>query len=82
MTPDTSSSTVRGAAATAPSFRTYGSLLECRAQAALHLKAVLAQADDPEHSAAQHASRAAAAGDFQRRVEEAISTVQERPRLR
>ena len=36
------------AAATAPSFRTYGSLLECREQAALHLKAVLAQADDPE----------------------------------
>lgn len=34
--------------ATAPSFRSYGSLLECREQAALHLKAVLAQADDPE----------------------------------
>lgn len=65
------------AAATAPSFRSYGSLLECRAQAALHLKAVLAQADDPELSAAQHACRAAAARDFQRRVEEAITTVQE-----
>ena len=35
------------AAASAPSFRTYGSLLECREQAALHLKAVLAAADDP-----------------------------------
>jgi transposase len=65
------------AAATAPSFRSYGSLLECRAQAALHLKAVLAQADDPEQSTAQHARRKAAALDFQRRVEEAIETVQE-----
>lgn len=63
------------AAATAPSFRTYGSLLECRAQAALHLKAVLAAADDPEHTHAQHARRAAAARDFQERVEAAIATV-------
>jgi len=53
------------AAATAPSFRTYGSLLQCRQQAALHLKAVLAAAagDDPEYTAAQHLARIAAARD-------------------
>lgn len=65
------------ASATAPSFRRYESLLECREQAALHLKATLAQADDPELTAAQHAARVAAAADFQRRVEDAISTVTE-----
>jgi len=65
------------AAATAPSFRTHGSLLECRAQAALHLKAVLAAADDPEYSRAQHVARAAAALDFQQRVEAAMATVAE-----
>jgi len=65
------------AAATAPSFRTYGSLLECRAQAALHLKAVLAAAEDPEYTRAQHAARAAAARDYQQRVEAAIATVTE-----
>ena len=65
------------AAATAPSFRRYESLLECREQAALHVKAVLAQADDPEQSAAQHARRVAAARDFQRRVDEAIAVVED-----
>lgn len=65
------------AAATAPSFRTYGSLLQCREQAALHLKAVLASAEDPQHTRAQHAARAAAARDFQARVEAAIATVTE-----
>ena len=65
------------AAASAPSFRTYGSLLECRQQAALHIKAVLAAADDPEYTRAQHARRAAAARDFQERVEAAITTVTE-----
>jgi transposase len=65
------------AAATAPSFRGEASLLECREQAALHLKAVLAQADDPQVSRRQQAAREAAARDFQRRVEEAISTVAE-----
>lgn len=65
------------AAASAPSFRTYGSLLNCREQAALHLKAVLAAADDPEYTKAQHARRAAAAHDFQERVEAAIATVAE-----
>jgi len=65
------------AAASAPSFRTYGSLLECRAQAELHLKAVLAAADDPEYTRAQHVRRAAAARDFQQRVEAAIATASE-----
>ena len=70
------------AAATAPSFRRHESLLACREQAALHLKAVLAQADDPEFTRAQHAAREAAARDFQRRVEEAISTVTELQKTR
>jgi transposase len=65
------------AAATAPSFRRLESLLECREQAALHLKAVIAQADDPELTRAQHLARLAAAEDFQRRVEVAIATVEE-----
>lgn len=63
------------AAASAPSFRREPSLLECREQAALHLKAVIAQADDPELSLGQRAAREAGARDFQRRVEEAIATV-------
>ena len=70
------------AAASAPSFRSYGSLLECREQAALHLKAVLAAADDPEYTRAQHAARAAAAKDYQDRVEAAIQTVGELQRQR
>lgn len=70
------------AAATAPSFRRYESLLECQEQAALHLKAVLAQADDPEITRAQQAAREAGARDFQRRVEEAISTVTELQKTR
>ena len=65
------------AAATAPSFRTYGSLLQCREQAKLHIKAVLAAADDPEYTRAQHAARAAAARDYEARVEAAIVTVTE-----
>ncbi len=65
------------AAATAPSFRTYGSLLQCREQAKLHIKAVLAAAEDPEYTRAQHAARAAAAKDYQERVEAAITTVTE-----
>lgn len=70
------------AAATAPSFRGRDSLLECREQAALHLKATLAQADDPEISAGQQAAREAAARDFQQRVEAAISTVEELQKTR
>jgi hypothetical protein len=65
------------AAATGPSFRTHGGLMLCREQAALHLKAVLSAADDPEYTRAQHAARAAAARDYQRRVEAAIATVAE-----
>jgi transposase len=65
------------AAATAPSFRTYGSLLECREQAALHLKAVLASAEDPQHTRAQQAAREVGARDFQARVEAAIKTATE-----
>lgn len=60
------------AAAAAPSFRSYGSLLECREQAALHLKAVLAQSSDPTLTKAQRARREAAAREFQQRVEAAI----------
>lgn len=63
------------AAATGPSFRTYGALLQCREQAKLHIKAVLAAADNPEYTRAQHARRAAAARDYQERVEAAIETV-------
>jgi transposase len=70
------------AAATAPSFRRHESLLECREQAALHLKATLAQADDPEITRAQQAAREVAARDFQRRVEDAISTVTELQKTR
>jgi transposase len=65
------------AAATAPSFRRYESLLECREQAALHLKAVLSDGDNDELSEGQKAARRAAALDFQARVEAAIATVQE-----
>jgi transposase len=65
------------AAASAPSFRRRASLLECREQAVLHLKAVLAAADDPEYTRAQHARREAAARDFQERVKAAIATVED-----
>lgn len=65
------------AAATAPSFRSKVALEACREQAVLHLKAVLAAADDPEYTRAQHARRETAARDYQARVEAAISTVNE-----
>jgi hypothetical protein len=65
------------ASASAPSFRSEASLLECREQAALHVKAVLAEADDPESSATEKAARLAAARDYERRVQEAIETVQQ-----
>ncbi len=42
------------AAARAPSFRSWGSLLERRARAELHLKAAPAQGDDPELNHASH----------------------------
>lgn len=65
------------ASASAPSFRSNEALEQCLEQAALHLKAVLAQADDPELTAAQKAAREAKARDFERRVREAIATVQQ-----
>jgi transposase len=64
------------ASASAPSFRSAPSLEQCREQAALHVKAVLAQADDPELTRAQKAAREAKARDIQQRVEAAIATVQ------
>jgi len=63
------------ASASAPSFRSETALEQCLQQAQLHLKAVLAQADDPELTMAQKAAREAGARDFQRRVREAIATV-------
>jgi len=65
------------ASASAPSFRSESALQQCFEQAQLHLKAVLAQADDPELSMAQKAAREAGARDFERRVREAIATVQQ-----
>ena len=65
------------ASASAPSFRRARSLEECREQAALHVKAVLAEADDTAATEAEKRARLAAAEDYQRRVDEAIATVQE-----
>jgi transposase len=65
------------ASASAPSFRSEPALQQCLEQAQLHLKAVLAQADDPELTMAQKAAREAGARDFERRVREAITTVQQ-----
>jgi len=65
------------ASASAPSFRKEASLEECREQAALHVKAVLAETDDPEASYAEKEARLAAARDYQARVEEAIVVVKE-----
>lgn len=70
------------ASASAPSFRRRESLEQCRDQAALHLKAVLAQADDPELTRRQQAARVAAAREFQQRVDAAIATVTELKRAR
>jgi transposase len=61
--------------ASAPSFRREATLLECREQAALHVKAVLAD-PDPGASEAEKLARYAAALDYQNRVEAAIATVQ------
>jgi transposase len=65
------------ASASAPSFRRARSLAECREQAALHVKAVLAEQDDEEATATEKRARLAAARDYQRRVDEAIATVQQ-----
>jgi len=61
--------------ASAPSFRREASLEQCREQAALHLKAVMAEQDDPEATEAEKRARLAAALDYQRRVDEALATV-------
>jgi transposase len=66
------------ASASAPSFRSRASLEECRQQAALHLKAVLAQADEPDVSVGQQAAREAGARDFVRRVEAALAQLGQR----
>lgn len=67
------------ASAGAPSFRSEQGLKECREQAALHLKAVLADADNPEISATAQAAREAKARDYQRRVDDAIETLKALP---
>jgi transposase len=64
------------ASASAPSFRREASLLECREHAALHLKAVLAQGEDPELTHRQKAAREAKARDYQRRVDEALGALE------
>jgi transposase len=63
------------ASASSPSFRRAASLRACREQADLHVRAVLAQADDPEISERVQRAREAAARDYQRRVEQAIEAV-------
>lgn len=64
------------ASASSPSFRSASALAACRRQAALHLRAVLAQADDTDDEQQQRA-REAKARDFQRRVDEAAAVVRE-----
>jgi len=65
------------ASASAPSFRREASLLDCREQAALHVKAVFAEAFDPNVTPGEQRAREAAALDYQRRVEGALATVRE-----
>jgi transposase len=64
------------ASASSPSFRSALALADCRRQAALHLRAVLAQADETDDVQQQRA-REAKARDFQRRVDEAAAVVRE-----
>lgn len=64
------------ASASSPSFRSASALADCRRQAALHLRSVLAQADDTDDEQQQRA-REAKARDFQRRVDEAAAVVRE-----
>lgn len=65
------------ASASSTSFRRVDSLENCREQAKLHVKAVLADADDPEATARENRARIAAARDYERRVDAAIETVHE-----
>jgi transposase len=64
------------ASASLPSFRGASALADCRRQAALHLRVVLAQADETD-DAQQQRAREAKARDFQRRVEEAVDVVRQ-----
>lgn len=61
--------------ASAPSFRRRESLEACREQAALHLKVVLAEAEDAAVNAGRHAARIAKARETQARVEKALEVV-------
>jgi hypothetical protein len=65
------------ASASAASFRSELGLAGCREQAVLHLKAVLADTDNPELTDAQVARRIAGAKDFLKRVDAAIVTVKD-----
>jgi transposase len=65
------------ASASAPSFRTGGALAEYLEQAKLHIKAVLADAANPELPAGSHAARVGKAVEMKKRVEEAIAVVRE-----
>lgn len=64
------------ASASSPSFRSASALSSCRKQAALHLRAVLAQAEDTD-DLQQQSAREAKARDFQRRIDEAAAVVRE-----
>ena len=66
------------ASASAPSFRSELALQQCLEQAELHVKAVMAEADDPEATSAEKSARLAGALDIQRRVQRAIEVVHER----
>lgn len=64
------------ASASAPSFRRRDSLEDCREQAELHLRAVLAAADDADDARGQRV-REAKARDFAARVDAAIDAIGE-----
>ena len=63
--------------ASAPSFRRKEALLELREQARLHVEATFAQPEDAEISPAVRRAREAKARDFQKRVDDALSTLAE-----
>jgi len=69
------------ASASAPSFRRLESLKQCREQAELHLKVVLATADEAD-SPGHQATREAKARDLLARVDAAIATVNELQKAR
>jgi len=65
------------ASAGSSSFRGVRSLTECLEQAKLHVRAVLAGADDPTVGEQIKRAREAAAKDYQKRVERAMEAVKE-----